>query len=110
MICPRNSATSKRPARIWKDRRDKAIEAFDLSLDAIRDRLCGFIDDVIPIARCADMEEILALYAEEGAARKEKIRAGARLKNHTMDEILVTLVQHAQRFRRVPGAKKKLTK
>ena len=100
----------EKTTKYWKNRHDKAIEAFAPTLDAFKDKMCSFIDDVIAIARCAGKEEILALSSEEGAQLKEKIRAETDLTTHSVKEVLNGLVRHAERFRGVLGQRVTLPK
>jgi hypothetical protein len=90
----------------WKNRHDKAMEAFEPTLKAIRQRLCGFIDDLVAIARCAGKEEILAVSFQQAAELKTKIRADTDVDTHNIKDILAVLRHQAEHFRGVLGTKK----
>lgn len=90
----------------WKNRHDRGMEAFEPTLKAIQQRLCGFIDDLIAIARCAGKEEIVALSFQQAADLKKKIRDETDLESHNMKEILDAFRKQAEHFRAVLGTKK----
>ncbi|MDX6463334.1 MAG: hypothetical protein QOE55_7031 [Acidobacteriaceae bacterium] len=94
----------EKTSRYWKNRHDKTMEAFEPTLKAIQQRLCGFIDDVVAIARCSGREEVLGLSFEETAELKKQIRADTDVETHSIKEVLEALRGKAEEFRSALGS------
>ena len=90
----------------WKNRHDKTMEAFEPTLKPIQQSLCGFIDDLVAIARCAGKEEILALSFQQAAELKRTIRAETDVDTHNIKDLLAVLRNQTEHFRAVLGTKK----
>jgi Asp-tRNA(Asn)/Glu-tRNA(Gln) amidotransferase C subunit len=87
----------------WRNRHDKLMEAFEPTLKAIQQRLCGFIDDVVAIARCAGKEEVLGISFQETADLKRKIREDTNVESHSIKDVLSALRSKAEEFRSALG-------